>query len=33
MTFKTNRKISGVPPFDGKRSCLKRIMGYDTGKD
>ena len=33
MTFKTNRKINGVPPFDGKRSCLKRIRGYDTGKD
>ena len=33
MTFGSNRKIGGVPLFGGKRSCLKRISGYDTGKD
>ena len=33
MTFESNRKIGGVPSFGGKRSCLKRIRGYDTGKD
>ena len=25
--------MGGVPSFSGKRSCLKRIKGYDTGKD
>ena len=33
MTFRSNRKIGGVLSFGGKRSCLKRIRGYDTGKD
>ena len=32
MTFESNRKIGGVPSFGGKRSCLKRIRGYNTGK-
>ena len=31
--FGSNRKIVGVPSFGGKRSCLKRIRGYNTGKD
>ena len=26
-------KIGGMPLFGGKRSCLKRIGGYDTGKE
>ena len=33
MTFGSNRKIDAVPLFGGKRSYLKRIMGYDTGKN
>ena len=33
MTFESNRKIGGVPLFGRKKSCLKRIRGYDTGKD
>ena len=33
MIFKSNRKTGGVPSFGGKRSCLKRIRGYNTGKD
>ena len=33
MTFGSNRTIDAVPSFGGKRSCLKRIMGYDTGKN
>ena len=33
MAFESNRKIDGVLSFDGKRSCLKRIRGYDKGKD
>ena len=28
-----DRKKGGVPLFDGKRSCLKRIRGYDTGEE
>ena len=31
--FGSNRKTGGVPSFGGKRSYLKRIRGYDTGKD
>ena len=33
MTFESNRKIGGVPLFGRKKSCLKRIRGYDTGKE
>ena len=33
MTFRSNTKIGGVPSIGGKRSCLKRVRGYDTGKD
>ena len=33
LAFRSNRKMSGVPSFSGKRSCLKRILGYDAGKD
>ena len=33
MIFGSNRKIGGVPSFGGKRSCLKRIRGYNAGKD
>ena len=32
MIFKSSRKKVGVLLFEGKRSCLKRIRGYDTGK-
>ena len=28
----SNRKMGGVPSLGRKRSCLKRIRGYDTGK-
>ena len=30
--FWSNRKIGGVLLFCGKRTYLKRIMGYDTGQ-
>ena len=33
MIFGIYRNIGGVMLFSGKRSCLKRIRGYDTGKD
>ena len=33
ITFRSNRKIGGVPSLGGKRSCLKWIRGYDTVKD
>ena len=33
MIFKSNRKKGAVLSFSGKRSCLKRIRGYDTGKE
>ena len=33
MMFGIYRNIGGVMLFSGKRSCLKRIRGYDTGKD
>ena len=33
MMFWSNRIIGGVLPFGGKRSSLKRIKGYDTGKN
>ena len=33
MTFGSNRKIGGILSFGGKRSFLKRMKGYDTGKD
>ena len=33
MTFGSNRKIGAVLSFGGKRSYLKRITGYNTGKD
>ena len=32
IIFGGNRKKGGVPTFSGKRSCLKRIKGYDTGQ-
>ena len=32
-SFESNRKIDGVPSFGRKRPCLKRIRGYNTGKD
>ena len=31
--FGSNRKIGGVLLFCGKRSYLKRIIGYDTGQN
>ena len=33
MTFGSNRKKGGAPSFSGKRSCLKIIRSYDTGKE
>ena len=33
LIFGSSRKKVGVPSFDGKRSCLKRIRGHDTGKE
>ena len=33
MIFKSNRKKGGILLFGSKRSCLKRIRGYDTGKE
>ena len=33
MIFESNRKKGGVLSFGGERSCLKRIKGYDTGKE
>ena len=33
MAFGSNRKIGGILSFGVKRSCMKRIRGYDTGKD
>ena len=33
MIFGSSRKKGGILPFGGKRSCLKRIRGYDTGKE
>ena len=33
MILKSKRKTGGVLSFGGKRSCLKRIRGYNTGKD
>ena len=33
MACGSNRKKGGIPLFGGKRSCLKRIRCYDTGKD
>ena len=33
MAFGSNRKMGGVLSFGGERSCLKRIGGYNTGKD
>ena len=33
MIFESNRKKSGVLSFGGKCSCLKRIRGFDTGKE
>ena len=30
MIFQSNRKNGTIPPFGGKRSCLKRIRGYDV---
>ena len=32
IIFESDRN-SGIPPFVGKRSCLKRIKGYDTGEE
>ena len=33
MIFGSSRKEGGVPMFGGKRSCLKRSKGYNTGKE
>ena len=33
MIFRSNRKKGRVPSFGDKKSCLKRIRGYDTGKE
>ena len=33
MIFGSSRKKGEVPPFGGKRSCLKKIKGCDTGKE
>ena len=33
MVFESNRKKGGVLSFGGKWSCLKRIRGYNTGKE
>ena len=33
MIFESNRKKGGLLSFGGKMSCLKRIRGYDTGKE
>ena len=33
MIFESNRKKGEVLSFGGKRSCLKRIRDYDTGKE
>ena len=33
MIPKSDRKKGRVLSFCGKRSCLKRITGYDTGKE
>ena len=33
MIFGSSRKEGGVPMFGGKRSCLKRNKGYNTGKE
>ena len=33
MILDSNRKIGGVLSFPSKRSCLKRIRGYDKGKE
>ena len=33
MIFESNRKKGRVLSFGGKRSCLKRIRGCDTGKE
>ena len=33
MIFRSNRKNDRILPFRGKRSCLKRIRGYKTGKE
>ena len=32
MIFGGDRKNSGIPQFDGKRPCLKKIRGYGTGE-
>ena len=33
MIFGSNRKNGGILLFGGKRSCLKRSRGYNTGKE
>ena len=33
VIFKSNGKRGGVMSFGGKRSYLKRIRGYNTGKE
>ena len=33
IIFLSNGKIGEIQSFGGKRSCLKRIKGYDTGRD
>ena len=30
MIFGSNKKNNRIPPFPKKRSCLKRIKGYNT---
>ena len=32
MIFGGDRKNGGIPQFDGKRPCLKKIRGYGTGE-
>ena len=33
IIFESNRKKDGVLSFGSKRSCLKRIRSFDTGKE
>ena len=33
MIFSSDKNNGGIPPFGGKRSCLKRIRGYNAGEE
>ena len=33
MIFGSDKNNGGIPPFGGKRSCLKRIRGYNAGEE